>query len=113
MKLTIDSICLISSIMDKMEIDNKFINEMINLGKTGKGKPKEFNENLKKQIGMKIVLKIGSKIHLVKDELTDFVANYKDISKEEAKKIDMIDIVKDLMNDKDFMSFFKSEAMSK
>lgn len=113
MKLTIDSICLISSIIDKMEIDSKFINEMISLGKTGKGKTKEFKEELQKQIGMKIVLKIGSKIYLTKDELIEFVANYKDITKEEAKKIDITDIIKDLIKDKDFVSFFKSEVMSK
>lgn len=112
MILTIDSICLISSIIDKIEIDDKFINEMIELGKTAKGKNKDFAENLQKQIGMKIMLKISSKLHLVKEELTDFISTYKSISKEEAKKENVIEIIKELIADKDFVSFFKSKVMS-
>ena len=38
MKLTIDSICLISSILDKIKIDDKFINDMFLIGKEAKGK---------------------------------------------------------------------------
>ena len=60
MKLTIDSICLISSIIDKLQIDEKFIEEMIEEGKKAKNKNKEAVEKLKTQIGMKIILKIGS-----------------------------------------------------
>lgn len=112
MVLTIDSICLLSSIIDKMEIDDKFIQEMINLGKTAKGKSKDFAENLQNQIGIKIMLKISSKLHLVKDELTDFISTYKGISKDEAKKVNVIEIIKELMQDKDFVSFFKSKVMS-
>ena len=113
MKLTIDSICLLSSIIDKIELNDKFINEMINLGKTAKGKEQKDIEDTQKQIGMKIVLKISSKLHLVKDELTDFIANYKEVTKEEAQKMNMIDVVKELMNDKNFTSFFKQKLMSK
>jgi hypothetical protein len=112
MKLTIDTTCLLSTIIDKTEINDDFIQEMIKLGKTAKGKGKEFAEDLKKQIGLKVVIKITSKIHLAKDELIEFVASYKEISKEEARKIDLIDIIKELMNDKDFISFFKQELMS-
>lgn len=112
MKLTIDSICLLSSIIDKIEINDKFINEMLQLGKTAKGKGKEFEESLKEQIGIKVMLKISSKLHLVKEELIDFISNYKDITKEEAKKANVVDIVKELMNDKDFVSFFKSKVIS-
>ena len=42
-----------------------------------------------------------------------FIANYKEIPKEEAEKIDIIEIFKELMNDENFMSFFKQKAMSK
>ncbi len=113
MKLTIDSMCLISSIVDKVQIDDKFIQEMINLGKTAKGKNKAEVENLQKQIGMKIILKIGSKIHLAKTELIDFISSYKSISKEDAEKEDMIGFIKEIMGDENFISFFKSTAMSK
>lgn len=113
MKLTIDSICLLSSIIDKIELDDKFIQEMAKLGETAKGKSKEFAENLKNEIGIKVILKISSKLHLVKDEMTDFIANYKDISKEDAKNVNMVDVIKELMNDKDFVSFFNRKAISK
>ena len=112
MKLTIDSICLISSIIDKIEIDDKFINEMIELGRTAKGKSKESAEKIQMQIGMKIVIKLGKKLHEVRNDLVKFVANYKEISEEEAKKVDIKDIIKDLMSDKDFTSFFKQKVMS-
>lgn len=112
MKLTIDSICLISSVIDKIELDEKFINEMIEEGKKAKGKNEEMVEKIKTQIGIKIVLKIGSKLHLVRDDLIKFVANYKNISEEEAKKIDIIETIKELINDKDFISFFKQKVIS-
>ena len=38
MKLTIDSICLLSSIIDKMDIDDKFIDEMVKMASVAKGK---------------------------------------------------------------------------
>ncbi len=113
MILTIDSICLISSIIDKIEIDDKFIQEMLALGRTGKGKSKEDKENLQKQIGMKVVLKISSKLHLAKEELIEFISTYKGISKEEAKKEDVIPIIKELMNDEDFKVFLEQKLMSK
>lgn len=112
MKLTIDSICLISSIIDKIEIDDKFINEMIELGRTAKEKSKENAEKIQMQIGMKMVIKLGKKLHEVRDDLVKFVANYKEISEEEAKKVDIKDIVKELISDKDFVSFFKQKVMS-
>ena len=113
MKLTIDSICLLSSIIDKMDIDDKFIDEMIKMASAAKGKEKKEKEEIKNKIGMKIVLRLGKKLHEVKDDLIDFVATYKEISKDEAKKINITEVVKELMNDKDFTSFFKQEAMSK
>ena len=112
MKLTIDSICLISAIMDKIKIDDQFIDEMLTIGKTAKGKSKEEVDNIKNKIGMKIILKLGTKIHEVRDELVKFIAVYKEIPEEEAEKINVIDIIKELMEDKDFTSFLKQKVMS-
>lgn len=95
-----------------MEIDDKFINEMIELGKNGKGKNKEAIKKLETQIGMKIMVRLGSKLHLVRDELIKFVANYKNISEEEASKIDMVEFGKELMADKDFTGFLKQKLIS-
>ena len=84
----------------------------INLvGKEAKGKNEEEINNIKNKIGMKIVLKLGTKIHEVRNELIKFIANYKGISEEEAEKINVIDIVKELMDDKEFTSFLKRTAI--
>ena len=77
-----------------------------------KEKSKENAEKIQMQIGMKIVIKLGKKLHEVRDDLVKFVANYKEISEEEAKKVDIKDIVKELISDKDFVSFFKQKVMS-
>lgn len=113
MKLTIDSICLISAMLSKMQIDEKFINEMVELGKKGKGKSKNELSKLQEQIGIRIVLKITSKLHLVKDELIEFIAKYKGVSEEEAKKLDMIEVVKEIVKDKEITDFFKLKLASK
>ncbi len=113
MKLTIDSICLISSIINKMEITDDFINDLVEMGKNTKGKSEGSIEKLQTQIGIKVILKLTSKLHLVKDELIEFIANYKDIEREEAKKIDIIEFVKEIMKDKDFTSFLKQKLMPK
>ena len=112
MKLTIDSICLISSIIDKINIDEKFINEMVEMGKGAKGQSKEVTEKIQAQIGIKICLKIGTKLHEVKNDLISFISTYKGISEEEAKKVEIIEIIKELMKDEDFISFFKQKAIS-
>lgn len=107
MKLTIDSICLISAILDKIKIDDKFINDMFLIGKEAKGKETKDIEMIKNKIGMNIILKLGSKLHEVRDELVKFIAIYRGISEEEATKVDMIDFIKELISDEDFTSFLK------
>ena len=111
MKLTIDSICLISSILDKIKIDDKFINDMFLIGKEAKGKEAQDIEMTKNKIGMNIILKLGSKLHEVRDELVKFIAIYRGISEEEATKVDMIDFIKELISDEDFTSFLKRMAI--
>jgi len=111
MKLTIDSICLISSIMDKIKIDDNFIEEMLLVGKTAKGKDKKEIDDIKNKIGMKIVLKLGTKIHEVRNELVKFISIYKDITEKEAEKVNVIEIAKELMEDKEFTNFLKRVAI--
>jgi len=110
MKLTIDSICLISSIINKMEITDDFINDLVEMGKSAKGKSGSNIEKLQTQIGIKVILKLTSKLHLVKDELVEFIATYKEIEKEEAKKIDIIEFVKEIMKDKEVEDFSLEQA---
>ena len=113
MKLTIDSICLISSIINKMEITDDFINDLVEMGKNTKGKSEGSIEKLQTQIGIKVILKLTSKLHLVKPELIEFIATYNYIAREEAKNIDIIEFVKEIMKDKDFTSFLKQKLMPK
>lgn len=111
MKLTIDSICLISAVIDKIKIDDKFIEEMLIIGKTAQGKNEEEVNNIKNKIGMNIILKLGSKLHEVRNELVKFIAVYKEITEEEAEKVNILDIIKELMDDKEFTSFLKRTAI--
>lgn len=107
MKLTIDSICLISAILDKVKLDDNFINEMFLIGKEAKGKSDEETKMIQNKIGMKVIMKLGSQLHNVRDELIKFIASYKEITEEEAAKINVIDIVKELISDESFTSFLK------
>ena len=94
MKLTIDSICLIGSIMDKIKIDDNFIEEMLLVGKTAKGKDKKEIDDIKNKIGMKIVLKLGTKIHEVRNELVKFISIYKDITEKDERVKEIEDLKK-------------------
>lgn len=121
MKLTIDSICLISKITDKIQIDKDFIKEMFEYSKSVKEKSKgkseeeakEIAESLQKEIGVQVVLKLGTKLYEVRDELIEFISVYKEISKEEAQKIDVVEFVKEVINDKGLTSFLKNQVISK
>ena len=107
MKLTIDSICLISAILDKVKLDDDFINEMFLMGKEAKGKSDNEIKMTQNKIGMKVIMKLGSQLHNVRDELIKFIANYKEITEEEAEKVNIIEVLKELANDEGFTSFLK------
>lgn len=121
MKLTIDAICLISKITDKMQIDKEFIQEMFEYSKTTKLKCKEKSEEeareilelLQKEIGAQVILKLGTKLYEVRDELVKFISVYRDISEEEAEKVDIVDFIKETLNDKGLTSFLKKQVISK
>lgn len=121
MKLTIDAICLISKITDKMQIDKDFIKEMFDYSKkareTYKDKSeeeqKELADYLQKEIGVQVVLKLGTKLYEVKDELIKFISVYKDISEEEAQKVDIVEFVKEAISDEGLTSFLKRQVISK
>ena len=112
MKINIDMLCTLSSIMDKLNIDTDTINKYFKTGDTGKGKSKSEIERLQKKIGMEIMIDLGKKIHLVKDELIELISMYKNITTEEAKKISIIDFFKDIAKDEDIKNFLKKKAMS-
>lgn len=112
MKINIDMLCTLSSIMDKLNIDTNTINKYFKMGEAGKGKSKNEIERLQKKIGMEIMIDLGKKIHLVKEELIEFISIYKEISIEDAKKLNIIDFFKEIAKDEDIKSFLKEKATS-
>lgn len=112
MKINIEMLCALSSVMDKLNIDSNTINKYFKMGESGKGKSKTEIEQLQKKIGIEIMLDLGKKIHLVKDELIQLISIYKEISTEEAKKVNIIEFFKELAKDEDIKSFLKKKATS-
>lgn len=110
MKINVDMICLISSIMDKLNIDTNAVNKYFEMGKAGKGKSKEQTDMLAKKIGMQIMVDLGKKLHLIKGEITQFIALYKNISEEEAKNYDLLELFKEISKDEGLKSFLKKAA---
>ena len=111
MKINIDMMCLISSIMDKLGIDAE-IKDLIEKGKSATGKNKEEKDAIQQQLGMEVVFLIGKKLHLVKEELIQFICLYKGIEEKEAKELDIIEFIKQIMKDKGLLDFLKQKAMS-
>ena len=111
MKINVDMICVISSIMDKLNIDANAVNKYFEMGKAAKGKSKEQADMLAKKIGMEIMVDLGKKLHLVKDEITQFIVSYKNITEEEAKNYDLIELFKEIAKDEGLKSFLKKAAI--
>lgn len=112
MKINVDMMCLISSIVDKMEIDTSVLNSFFEEGKKANGKSKEDKEVMQQQLGAQLILLLGKKLHLVKEEIIQFICLYKNIQEEEAKKVDIIGFIKELAKDEGLISFLRLKAMS-
>ncbi len=112
MKINIDMICVISSIMEKMEIDAGLMQKLFRMGDEAKGKSKSEVERLQKKIGAELLLTLGKKLHLVKDEFIQFIALYKEIPEDEAKQVDVIEFLKEIAKDKGLKSFLQQKDMS-
>lgn len=111
MKINIEMMCIISAILDKMQIDSGLINKFFEMGKQANGKSKAEKEKLQKQIGAELLLTLGKKLYLVKDEMIQFIALYKEISEQEAKEVDMIGFLKEISTDKGLKSFLQQKDM--
>ena len=111
MKINIDMMCVISSIMEKMDIDAGLMQKFFKMGDEARGKSKSEVERLQKQIGAELLLTLGKKLHLVKDELVQFISLYKEISEEEAKQVDVIEFLKEIAKDKGLKSFLQQKDM--
>ena len=65
------------------------------------------------KLGTKIAIELMPQLGKVGEDIPEFVSLYKEISIEEAKKLDFIEIVKEVLNDTGLMSFFKSALQKK
>ncbi len=112
MKINIEMMCLISSMMEKLKIDTE-VEKLFEKGQSVIGKNKEEKEAMQQQIGAEILFLIGKKLHLIKEELIQFICLYKGIKEKEAKELDIIEFIKEIMKDKGLINFLKQKAISK
>lgn len=96
-KLNTEMIMNLSACIDKMEIGEELRKMEVNTGD-----PKKDNEELSKQLLILII----SKLYKAKEEIYEMVATYKGITIEEAKKIEIIPIIQEILGvegTKDFL----------
>lgn len=93
--LTVNQVIKASAMIDKMGLEIK--------------NPKATQEEL----GADLILQIASKTHKAGEEVKVFVADVKKCSLEEAGEVDVIELLKEKLNDSGFISFFKNAVKSK
>ncbi len=86
--LTTETIMLLSACIDKMDIAEELKNLEINTGDSNKD-----NEELGKQL----IILIITKMHRAKEEFYELIANFKNITVEEAKKLNIIPVVQEIL----------------
>ncbi len=86
--LNTEMIMHLSACIDKMEIGQELKKMEVNTGDS-----KKDNEELSKQLLILII----SKIYKAKDEIYEMIADYKGITIEEAKKVEIIPIIQEIL----------------
>lgn len=86
--LNTEMIMHLSACIDKMEIGQELRKMEVNTGDS-----KKDNEELSKQLLILII----SKIYKAKDEIYEMIADYKGITVEEAKKVEIIPIIQEIL----------------
>lgn len=86
--LNTEMIMHLSACIDKMEIGQELKKMEVNTGDS-----KKDNEELSKQLLILII----SKIYKAKDEIYEMIADYKAITVEEAKKVEIIPIIQEIL----------------
>lgn len=86
--LNTEMIMHLSACIDKMEIGQELKEMEVNTGDS-----KKDNEELSKQLLILII----SKIYKAKDEIYEMIADYKGITIEEAKKVEIIPIIQEIL----------------
>lgn len=64
-------------------------------------------------LGSEIICALSPQLGKISDQVIPFIALYKGIDEEEAKEIDLEDIIQDIMKDTSIISFFKNALHKK
>ncbi len=93
--ITIEQGMKVSAIIDKMKITMPVTK--------GKGQ---------QELGAELMFQVVSKLHKAKDEVYAFVAEVKGCTKEEAKNVDLIEFIKELIGAEGMKDFLSSAVTS-
>lgn len=95
-KLTTETVITLSLIIDKMEIRDELKNLEINTGN---------EEQDNKELGKRLILLIISKLYKAKEEIYQLISEYKSISIEEAKNVEIMPVLKEILGIEDLVDF--------
>nr|DAL10374.1 MAG TPA_asm: hypothetical protein [Caudoviricetes sp.] len=95
-KLTTETVITLSLIIDKMEIRDELKNLEINTGN---------EEQDNKELGKSLILLIISKLYKAKEEIYQLISEYKSISIEEAKNVEIMPVLKEILGIEDLVDF--------
>ena len=86
--LSTETLMNLSAIIDKMEIGQDLKNMVVETGD---------EEKDKEEIGKQLIVLLITKLHKAKNEVYEFISEYKEISIEEAKKVNAIEVIKEVL----------------
>ncbi len=86
--ISTENLVLLSTCIDKMDIKDELRALDVNTG----DKQKDIEE-----VGNELIILLITKLHKAKDEIYEFIANYKEISIEEAKKENIVPILQEIL----------------
>lgn len=97
-KLNTKLLCKISKLINKMGISSLIMKINVDTG----------NDSVDKEaVAKELIALIIDNLYKVEDEIIDFIADLKGISKEEAENEDIIDIIQELVKNERFKDFLK------
>ena len=73
----------------------------------------EMSDSSKAELGLMIVNRLLPQLGNISEYIIPLVAILKNVSQEEAKELDLLEVVKDLLNNQKLVSFFSSALKNK
>lgn len=107
MKLTAEQGMVLSAIIDKMDLQIDL--DALMSGKSGK---KISDEELQKKFGVELIMQLIRKAYKAKEEWFELIACMKEITTEEAKKVDLVSFFGEFIKTPGVMDFFGSAVKS-